>query len=791
MSQLQSRMAFYAPQAEHKDTYLLYRTTFELTEPAQSAELEVAADGSFAAFLNGVRLPLYNVFELPNRVTPARMTLPDGRLRRGKNTLVIEVHHIGEDFLPSRKTPPFVYAQGYVNAVPLFSGVETWEYAEHPNYVSGQEVKVDLQLNYTYTFDARPDLTALNWRPVRRQALADDWQFAARRIPDLQELPAPPVKVVQQGYLRRALGDAPKPPTPAESCFSDYLSVRHYFDFFTVADAAERKCWERRCPELVADGGTDRAIRLADGQADLKAADGVYLIVDLGRETLGYLDFALTAPAGTVIDIAYGEHLDDGRVLSAIGGRNFADRYICREGENRFTAPHRRLGCRYLELHFTELGAGSLAIAYVGLIPLEYPTGTPAEFASADRLLSQLNALSARTLKLCMHDHYEDCPWREQGLYAYDSRNQIMYGYYVWGNYQFAASSLDLLGRNFDGRYVEMVSPGNLNLVIPVFSLVWITEIWEHLLYSGDTALAQAFYPQIKTMLERALDCPAAPNAELYFPGEGKRIWNFCEWNGRLSGQKDRLQAPYNIYLCESLRSAAKIGRVLGENAPAERFEQAAERLGQALERTFFSADFGGYLSELSEAGEQHYEHLQIIMLANALVPESRKKTVLQTIYSAQLVPADLSALFYVMRALKDTDPAGRAFLLNYLRRALEPIALSGATSLWETRYGGRDFYAAGSLCHGWSAIMPCFCGQMFLGVTPLAPGFAEFEVKPYAGDLPEASGTVPTPHGDIEIAWRREGDGLHLRVRHPAGTHPCVNSYPECPVVAVELVRK
>ena len=27
---------------------------------------------------------------------------------------------------------------------------------------------------------------------------------------------------------------------------------------------------------------------------------------------------------------------------------------------------------------------------------------------------------SARTLRLCMYEHYEDCPWREQAMYAND-----------------------------------------------------------------------------------------------------------------------------------------------------------------------------------------------------------------------------------------------------------------------------------------------------------------------------------------------------------------------------------
>jgi hypothetical protein len=79
---------------------------------------------------------------------------------------------------------------------------------------------------------------------------------------------------------------------------------------------------------------------------------------------------------------------------------------------------------------------------------------------------------------------------------------------------------------------------------------------------------------------------------------------------------------------------------------------------------------------------------------------------------------------------------------------------------------------------------MPYYCGSAFLGVTPLEPGFAKFEVKPYAGDLPEASGTIPTPKGPIMVSWKRYDEGLELEVAHPAGLEPVISSYPECPVL-------
>jgi hypothetical protein len=54
--------------------------------------------------------------------------------------------------------------------------------------------------------------------------------------------------------------------------------------------------------------------------------------------------------------------------------------------------------------------------------------------------------------------------------------------------------------------------------------------------------------------------------------------------------------------------------------------------------------------------------------------------------------------------------------------------------------------------------------------VTPAEPGFARVRIAPQPGDLAWASGRVPTPHGTVEVDWRREGDRMVLAIEVPAG---------------------
>ena len=83
---------------------------------------------------------------------------------------------------------------------------------------------------------------------------------------------------------------------------------------------------------------------------------------------------------------------------------------------------------------------------------------------------------------------------------------------------------------------------------------------------------------------------------------------------------------------------------------------------------------------------------------------------------------------------------------------------------------------------------MPYFCGRCILGVTPLEPGFRKFEVKPYSAGLPEASGSVPSPHGFIYVSWTRTESGMKVEIRHPKDLECTTASYPECGNVTFEI---
>ena len=766
------------------DSYRCFRKTFtvDLAEKSAHVVMDISADSLFDAFVNGRRCPITQFSDFPEQKTYSSIDITDF-LKVGKNCVAIRVQFIKRRFFTYTPGVPGlaarIHAADDVNRV--FAQTDgSWKWRPDACYASGMAVTVSSQLGFTSCYDAHgedgwmdADYDDKEWSDA---CLQTDFERALtpRPVPCLRELPSPDVRVAQTGWLKRTgAGD-----TFARICAGDFLLSDRKAAFF----CDEKSCQGRL---LLAD--------LSLGMTFVKTpegADGSYVILDLGKETVGYLSFVADAPDGTVIDILHGEHLEDGRVRCSIHDRNFCDRYICRGGRCNYSHTLRRCGARYVELHITNAST-PVTIFYAGLVPVELPLPEQGRMSLDDRLFLRVYDTAVDTLKLCMHEHYEDCPWREQALYAYDSRNQMLYGYYTWGNYDFAATSLDLLGRSYFGNgdigIVAPSRPDEKMLMITSFTLVWISELYEHCLHSGSVALFEKFQKTVQEILDKALARPCGPKG-LYRAQENPNAWNFFEWTPNLSRQNEFPQSPYNLYLYEALVSAAKLYAVCGNPQQAQRLMDKAKEIGESLEKTFWDEESQCYAT-LLPGKVKPSEHIQALMLYNGLVPESKIDRVFQKLQSGELHALSYSVLAYYVRALMAGTSKMRAAVEPFLERQFDAPVLSGATSLWETPLGSDDFDYAGSCCHAWSSIHAYYAKRYLLGVSPLTAGFKRFEAKPYPGKHAFASGDVPTPDGPITVSWKQTDAGLAMTVRHPETLKPELSAYPEAPIAHCQFI--
>lgn len=432
-----------------------------------------------------------------------------------------------------------------------------------------------------------------------------------------------------------------------------------------------------------------------NGTALTAQQDGAFAIVDLGQEETGLLELRFTVPNACKVLIGWGEHLEDGRVRTSVGGRCFCATYMATAGQNHFFYPFKRLGCRYVQLF---IYSPEVVLSYCGLRPMEYPV-SPLPFF-ADPLEQRIYDVSVRTLLLCMHEHYEDCPWREQALYAMDSRNQMLCGYYAFGEYPFAAASLRLLALSLrpDGL-LELCAPAEVSVNIPSFSAIFFLQCKEYLQYSGDQVLLLELLPCLVTMADAFLARIDASGLLPSYPG----YWNFYEWQQGLDGsagvEPGVYECPLNAFVAMGLNSLADVLDILDK--PSEIYRTAAASLAEKMNQVFWSPAKQCYATR---SDGTHFAELTNAVMAYAGFCGQHLDAVLSALAGQTLIPVTLSHTIFKYEALMQRETY-RATVFADIKEKWGYMLSKGATTFWETLDGAAAFDDAGSLCHGWSAV--------------------------------------------------------------------------------------
>lgn len=453
---------------------------------------------------------------------------------------------------------------------------------------------------------------------------------------------------------------------------------------------------------------------------------GMYVLADLGRETCGYLSICVEVENDCVAMLGWGEHLADLRLRTSVGGRNFGLTLKLKKGKNTLDDRLLRFGLRYLCL-FVE--AQSVKIIRLSVSETLYPF-KPVKKDFGDKLLNKIYETGARTLLLCAHEHYEDCPWREQALYGMDSRNQMLFGYGAFEKEQalrFARASLKLFAQclRADGL-VELCPPSHCDLVIPSFTFYWIIAVCENADFDLDLAFIGEILPAVKLAADKFLSRADERGLKTLV---GSDYWNFHEWSDGLDGfghnasssaagdenaEADKEPAPdYDCILTALAVIATKRLSVLlkriGKVGEGERYAAHSAMLKRAL-NGFFDEKSGFYCSYLTKNGQKigYHEYTQAVVLASGAADnlgetvESRLVNALKN-GSPALVKMTYSAMLIKYEAIIAADK-NADWCVENVADVFGSMLLGGATSYYETALGERDFDDAGSLCHGWSA---------------------------------------------------------------------------------------
>ncbi len=423
-------------------------------------------------------------------------------------------------------------------------------------------------------------------------------------------------------------------------------------------------------------------------------------IFDLGEEFVGFCHFSINSETEQNIKVFYGELLKDGHVKKTIGNRNFRFDYRTKKGENIFTNYMLRLACRYIEIECED----EIDVNFIGILPHTYPT-TVKNYDFLSGLDKDIYKICLNTMRISMLEHYVDCPWREQCLYAFDSRNQMLTGYYAFsdGNFDYARANLLLMSK--DDRKDGLMSicfPSNDDLTIPSFCLYYVLAVKEYTLYSGDLSLAEEVFDKIVKTINTFLN---NRKDGLICRFTSKSHWNFYDWSEYASGalhEEQEMEADclINAIAVIALNSFEVICQKLAKPNP---FAGVKEEIKAKVNEKFFDKEKGLYFVLSPE--EKSIELVNSLCVYAGIADGEKAKAICEKIVSGGLVECSLSMKPFKYDALLSVDKKYKENVLSEIRETYKVMLDAGSTTVWETKDGESAFHSAGSLCHGWSAV--------------------------------------------------------------------------------------
>ncbi|MBR7132249.1 MAG: hypothetical protein IKD04_01810 [Clostridia bacterium] len=671
--------------ADIRDKAFIYRTQFSACT-SEKTKLYIAAHTQYAVFVNGRFADAGQYDDYEDYQVYDTIDITDF-LRQGENELLIWHYVAGEDFSTRSKLIPGVIFSVFSGEKCLLWSQKSCLSAQDTR-VLGLGEKITRQLGFTLDFDASAAEAEL--KP----------SVSAGKSKSLY--PRPVKKLITEEKLSGEL--------IAQGVFNDCNKQLPKALRMQKAELSECERGKLFC------GGENTEWQL-DNDTE---ADGIWLLYDCD-ESAGLLSFCFDLPAGAEILIGFGEHLDDGRVRTFVGGRNFCFRYIAKQGRNKFFYPLFRIGLRYL-CFYVYSPKGKLH--YAGIHRQHYPLNFK-QVNIPNPLHRRIYDVGCNTLSLCMHEHYEDCPWREQALYAMDSRVQCLCGYYAFGEYEFPAANFRLMAHSLlpDGL-LELCPPGKVIVNIPAFTAVFVREVYEYSCYSGDLELTSELFGTLEAIVTGFESRISENGLVPLYKGEGN--WNFYEWRKGLDGLVDKLDSfavvaddiyelPLNAFISDAFYCFSKLSRMLGFADKADLYLKLSQKLNGCIEQSFWCEEQRAYSTRLGEAPQ--HELTQGLMLYINAVPQEKLKTVAEHIVNRDYIPCTLSMSIYIYEALLKADSGYLDFVINHIEAVWGNMLDKGCQTFWETELGADDFEKAGSLCHGWSAVPVYIFGKYLYNI--------------------------------------------------------------------------
>jgi len=468
---------WHPPTGKMDNFYLHARKAFVLDRPCPGAVVFVTAGSLYKLYVNGQLIG-----RGPNPSDPSRYYYDvyevGSLLRPGANVVAATCYNYGEkahgilgqnwgrggfllELRDGREGPTLLATDG------------SWRVLHAPEWDQDARVNCTLLGDFKETYDSRREI------PGWLDAAFDDSAWTRPEV-----LGKPPI----EPYTR--LVEREIPFLGGERVFP----VNVYWESASVT-YAWRDDWEVYHEQRLIPGSprghSGKPVEITKTHADFNPS----IVLDFGRIVTGYPEISITAGAGGVVDVLYGEDLRMVRV----------DRFILKGGP-QVLQPYNRRTFRYMKLLFVETPK-RIEMDRVSIDLNTYPVEYCGSFACSDPLLTRIWEVGRYTMHLSMLDHFVDCPWRERTIYGGDVYAENLIAHYAFGD---PRMNRKVLRQMFAIQYPEGALPPygpyrGCDGFYPSWSGFFGLAFLDHYALTGDSEFLAELWPGLARLLDWAI----------------------------------------------------------------------------------------------------------------------------------------------------------------------------------------------------------------------------------------------------------------------------------------------
>jgi hypothetical protein len=464
-------------------------------------------------------------------------------------------------------------------------------------------------------------------------------------------------------------------------------------------------------------------------------------LFDFGKETFGYPVFH-HLKGNDRLHIYYGESKEEALAVETC---ETLDDFTFNQTQGKdFQVPVSK-AFRYIYVEDSQLSYDSISMLYEYL-PLEYKGA----FRCNDDLLNKIWEVSAYTLHLTTREFFIDGIKRDRWIWSGDVYQSALMNYYLF----FDSPSVSRTMLNLRGK--DPVS-SHINTIMD-YTFYWFICIYDYYRYTGDKKFIERFYPRMKSLMDYCLSRRNANGMMEGLPGD----WVFIDWADFRMSKAGEVSFEQLLFY-RSLETMALCAEIANRPDDRNQYKKEAEELFSKFFPAFWSEEKNAFVHnrEKGVKSEQVTPYTNVFAVLFNYLDEEKTAAVKQSVL---LNPDALKITtpymrFYELEALCILGE--QEYVLKEIRDYWGGMLRLGATSFWE-KYNpnesgtehlamyGRPF--GKSLCHAWGAGPLYLLGKYYLGVKPEKEGYKEFSIRPVLGDLQWMEGSVPTPHGAIQV---------------------------------------